>query len=185
MPSRLMNATLVAAVLTLLGPVSSPCASSNVQPFERSPDGVVLHSSSGILHVAVCSDRVIHIAASPGDEISKPLVPIVIRACGGAPFTVSSDATTVSIKTSALRVEIDRATDSVRFLTAAGLPVLSEQPNGGRTITPVNIDGSQTHEIRQDFLLSPNEALYGLGQHQEGFFNVRDIPIRLAQANCR
>ncbi len=183
MPSRLMNATLVAAVLTLLGPVSSPCASSNVQPFERSPDGVVLHSSSGTLHVAVCSDRVIHIAASPGDEISKPLVPIVIRACGGAPFTVSSDATTVSIKTSALRVEIDRATDSVRFLTAAGLPVLSEQPNGGRTITPVNIDGSQTHEIRQDFLLSPNEALYGLGQHQEGFFNVRDIPIRLAQAN--
>ena len=41
----------------------------------------------------------------------------------------------------------------------------------------------QTHEIRQDFLLSPNEALYGLGQHQEGFFNVRDIPIRLLQAN--
>ena len=31
--------------------------------------------------------------------------------------------------------------------------------------------------------MSPDEALYGLGQHQEGFFNVRDIPIRLLQAN--
>lgn len=77
MPSRLMNATLVAAVLTLLGAVNSPCAPSTVQPFERSADGVVLHSSSGIPHVAVCSDRVIHVVASPGDEISKPIVPIV------------------------------------------------------------------------------------------------------------
>jgi alpha-D-xyloside xylohydrolase len=32
-------------------------------------------------------------------------------------------------------------------------------------------------------MLSPGEALYGLGQHQEGFLNVRDIPVRLLQAN--
>jgi alpha-D-xyloside xylohydrolase len=31
--------------------------------------------------------------------------------------------------------------------------------------------------------LSPGEALYGLGQHQEGYFDLRDIPIRLLQAN--
>ena len=39
-----------------------------------------------------------------------------------------------------------------------------------------------TYEFAE-FLLSPGEALYGLGQHQEGFFNLRDIPIRLLQAN--
>ena len=37
--------------------------------------------------------------------------------------------------------------------------------------------------IQQEFLLSPGEALYGLGQHQEGFFDLRDIPVRLLQAN--
>jgi alpha-D-xyloside xylohydrolase len=156
---------------------------SNAQAIERSQDGVVLHSASGTLHVAVCSERVIHVVASATGEISKPIVPVVIRPCGGVPFKVSSDATTVSIKTGALRVEINRATDSVRFLTAAGQPVLSEQPKGGRTITPVDVDGMHTYEIRQDFLLSPNEALYGLGQHQEGFLNLRDIPVRLLQAN--
>jgi alpha-D-xyloside xylohydrolase len=156
---------------------------SDAQAMERSHDGVVIHSSSETLHVAVCSERVIHVVASATDEISKPIVPIVIRSCGGVPFKVFSDATTVSIKTSALSVKIDRATDSVRFLTAAGQPVLSEQPNGGRTITSVDVEGTQTHEIRQDFLLSPDEAVYGLGQHQEGFFNLRDIPIRLLQAN--
>ena len=38
-------------------------------------------------------------------------------------------------------------------------------------------------EFEQQFQLSPGEALYGLGQHQEGFFNLRDIPVRLLQAN--
>ena len=156
---------------------------SNAQAIERSSNGVALHSSSGTLHVAVCSERVIHIVASATDENAKPIVPAVIRPCGGAPFTVSSSASAVSIKTSALRIEIDRATNSVRFLTAAGQPVLSEQPSGGRTITPVDVDGMQTYEIRQDFLMSADEALYGLGQHQEGFFNIRNIPIRLLQAN--
>ena len=41
---------------------------SNAQAMERSQDGVVLHSSSGTLHVAVCSERVIHVVASATDE---------------------------------------------------------------------------------------------------------------------
>ncbi len=156
---------------------------SNAQAIERSKDGVTLHSASGTLRVTVCSERVIHIVSGATDEISKPIVPTVIRPCGGAPFTVTSGATNLSIKTNALEVVIDRATGSVRFLTAAGQPVLSEQGQADRTILPVDVDGTHTHEIRQDFLLSPGEALYGLGQHQEGFFNVRDVPIRLLQAN--
>jgi alpha-D-xyloside xylohydrolase len=162
---------------------AAPALSLDSTEIERKSDGVTVHYSGGSLHVAVCSERVIHVVASANDAIPKSVVPTVIRPCGGAPFTVSSDASTVAIKTSALKVEIDRATNSVRFLTAARQPVLSEQPNDGRTITPVRLDGIDTYEIRQDFLLSHDEALYGLGQHQEGFFNLRDIPVRLLQSN--
>ena len=31
--------------------------------------------------------------------------------------------------------------------------------------------------------MTPGEAIYGLGQRQEGFLNLRDIPVRLLQAN--
>jgi alpha-D-xyloside xylohydrolase len=182
-PLRSMNITFVAAAMALLGPANSPCSPSTVQSIERSANGVTLYSSSGTLHVAVCSERVIHIVASATKEIPKSVVSAVIRPCEGAQFTISSDPSTVSIKTSTLNLEIDRATNSVRFLSAAGQLVLSEQPNGGRTITPVNLVGFETHQVRQDFLLSPGEALYGLGQHQEGFFDVRGIQIRLLQAN--
>ncbi len=136
-----------------------------------------------MLRVDVCSERVIRVQVSPTDQFPKSIVPSVIHSCGGAPFTVSSNRSTVSIRTSALRVEVDRGSGSVRFLTAAGQPVLSEQPHDGRAIVPENVDGLETYRVRQDFLLSPGEALYGLGQHQEGFLNLRDIPVRLLQAN--
>jgi len=155
----------------------------HAQEIERSAKGVTLHSSTGALRVSVCSDRVIRVEASLTGEFQKSIVPAVIRPCGGAAFAISSNASTVSIKTGVLKVEIDRATSSVRFLTSAGQPVLSEQEHDGRTIAPLDVDGMHTYEIRQDFLLSPNEALYGLGQHQEGFLNLRDIPVRLLQAN--
>ena len=139
MPSSVLRAphihsSFVACVFLLALPLLSPA-----ETIERSKDGVALRSSSGTLQVTVCSERVIHVVASPTIEIPKSIVPTVIRPCEGAPFTISSSASTVSIKTSALRVEIDRSTNSVRFLSDAGTPVLSEQPHGGRSITPVDL----------------------------------------------
>src|SRR5581483_4024668 len=52
----------------------------------------------------------------------------------------------------------------------------------GRIVPPAEASDSNDG-VRQEFLLSPGEALYGLGQHQEGFFNLRDIPVELLQAN--
>jgi alpha-D-xyloside xylohydrolase len=149
----------------------------------RTRDGVTIRSSAETLHVGVCSADVIHVVASPAETIPASIVPVVIQPCNGSRFRLSSKGNAVSIRTNALRVEIDRATDSVRFYTAAGKLVFGEQPDGGRTMVPGSIDGKRVSTVRQDFLLSPEESLYGLGQHQEGFFDVRDIPIRLLQAN--
>jgi alpha-D-xyloside xylohydrolase len=67
-------------------------------------------------------------------------------------------------------------------LTVGGDAILSEQPQSGRTV-PAAEAGASGDGVGQGFLLSPGEALYGLGQHQEGFFNLRDIPVQLLQAN--
>ena len=150
---------------------------------KRTADGITIGSSAGTLHIAVCSDRIIHVVVSPNDIIPMSIVPAVIGPCDDSHFTVSSTAAAVSISTEALRVAIDRATGSIRFYSAAGDSILSEQPAAGRTIAPETVDGKNLYNVLQEFLLSPGEALYGLGQHQEGFFDIRDVPIRLLQAN--
>ena len=163
--------------------VARPALPANSAAFERSANGVTFRTSNGSMLVAVCSDRVIHVVVSPTKEIPESNVPSVTRPCSGTPFKVSSTAANVSIKTSSMNVEIDRASLAVKFRNSAGDTILAEQDNSGRSIAPIKIGEVPSYEVRQDFLLSPDEALYGLGQHQEGFLNVRDIPLQLLQAN--
>lgn len=180
--SRAVPKCLVAALLVTSAPFAMSAAGQTLG-IEKTANGITVRSASETLHIGVCSPTVIHVVASAAAETPKPIVPVVIRPCGGASFAVTSTATTVSVTTTALKIDVDRGTNSVRFLTANGDRVLSEQAKGGRELTPVDIQGTQAYQVLQRFLLSPGESLYGLGQHQEGFFDVRDIPVRLLQAN--
>jgi alpha-D-xyloside xylohydrolase len=156
------------------------------QTIERLANGAIVHSGTGLVHVEVCSESVIHIFASASPMPIKSLVPVVIRPCNGAKFAASSDNSAYRIETSKLRIEISKATGSVRFLKPDGQTILSELPDHGRIIPPAGTEGAKNgvwYGVGQEFLLSPEEALYGLGQHQDGFFNLRDIPVQLLQAN--
>ncbi len=156
---------------------------AQAQDLERTENGAVIHSAAGIVRVEVCSDSVIHIVAgAAASHAEKPAVPTIIQPCSGAKFTASSDGTHESVVTSKVTVEVDKQTGAVRFLTVGGDLVLSEQPQNGRTVS-VAESSTSSNGVRQEFLLSPGEALYGLGQHQEGFFDLRDIPVQLLQAN--
>lgn len=151
------------------------------QPIERVSNGAVVHAAGRIVRVEVCSERVIHVLTSATGLPENSVIPAVIQPCSGAAFTASSSGGALRLQTSALMIDIDKNTGTVRFLTPDGKIVLNESPNE-RSIAPAGTDGAW-REVQQQFLLSPGEALYGLGQHQEGFFNLRDIPVRLLQAN--
>ncbi len=172
-----------AAVLAFLSATSSPCASSYIESFERSPNSVTLYSGSGALRIEVCSDRMIHVVASPTREIPLPIVPIVTGQCNDSDFKVVSNKSLVAIHTAALEVRVDRVSGAIRFISADGKTILSEPVAGGRKLTPTMIDGRPTFQVEQEFLSPQDEALYGLGQHQEGIFNLRNVPLRLQQAN--
>ena len=82
-----------------------------------------------------------------------------------------------------MQVSVDRASGSLRFLSPDGKTILSEPAAEARKLTPITINGTHTFQLQQKFLSPPDEALYGLGQHQEGIFDIRNIPLHLLQAN--
>jgi alpha-D-xyloside xylohydrolase len=178
----LLKSNKLVALLGLIS-VAVPVLAADGAPFSKSANGVTFRGSNGDVFVAVCSDRVVHVVASPTKEIPESNVPVAIHSCDGAQFQTTSDREHVFIRTASLTVEVDRKSLAVRFLNVAGKPILAEQTDNGRSMTPIQVDSVPMFEVRQDFLLSPDEALYGLGQHQEGFLNVRDIPLELLQAN--
>ena len=150
--------------------------------FEQTATGVIVHTPMGVSRIDVCSSQVIHIVGSPAGVEVKPVVPVILRPCTGASFKASSDRSGVHILTGALKVDVRTDTGAVRFSTLKRDTLLSEQPIDGRAFG-ISDSEQSLKGVEQSFLLSAGEALYGLGQHQEGFLDVRDVPVRLLQAN--
>jgi alpha-D-xyloside xylohydrolase len=161
---------------------TTPACQSAAEALERTSNGAIVRYPTGVVRVEVCSDRVVHIVSGITLISAEPAVPVVIRPCAGAMFTTSSDSSGVHILTSTLRVDVSANNGVAQFSTRNGQTILSEEPANGRIIGTADREGPLTG-VGQKFLLSPGESLYGLGQHQDGILDLRNVPIRLLQAN--
>ena len=88
----------------------------------------------------------------------------------------------VILTTSELTVLLDIIQNQVRFATKDGKELLAEKPSS-TGFTSFNNAGNSTYRIRQTFLLDSDEAIYGLGQHQQGKMNQRNQTLFLQQVN--
>ena len=50
-------------------------------------------------------------------------------------------------------------------------------------LEPAEVQGEKTFHVRQQWESDPDEALYGLGQHQYGFVNIKGWDMELWQHN--
>ena len=87
----------------------------------------------------------------------------------------------IVLRTNVLQVEYDRVTGTLTFIDRQrGEKILSE---ASRSFAPEEMAGDKAWRVRQEFLLTPEEAIYGLGQFQEGVFNYRGHQVNLVHAN--
>jgi alpha-D-xyloside xylohydrolase len=95
-------------------------------------------------------------------------------------FQESAEATTLA--SGKITVRLSRTDGVIQFLAGDGRSILREQ--GAAVMTPAGIahDEKALH-VQQDFTLTPDEGIYGLGQHQSGDMNYRGRTVKLVQAN--
>src|SRR5438105_3179700 len=154
-----------------------------VKQTQKDPYGVTLRTANGMMRVELCGDRVVHVVATPAAQIPTAKVPVVTGPCKAHSVQINLAKQELRLSTAALAVRIDTATGAIKFLSANGQPVLAEPKQGGKAFDVPSVAEMKTWQVQQTFLSPADEALYGLGQHQEGIFNVRSVPIRLQQAN--
>ncbi|PYX40262.1 MAG: hypothetical protein DMG81_06850, partial [Acidobacteria bacterium] len=187
MPIRLTELSHKCVVLLFIIISSAAWAAKQsqfaVKEFHPDTNGVTFTTTAGVMRVEVCGDRVIHVVASSTSQIPTPKVPVVIQPCKAQNLQVASERNEVKLSTGVIAVTVNRLTGAVIFLTKDGKPVLAEPKDGGKSFDVPSGFETKTWQVQQTFSSPPDEALYGLGQHQEGIFNVRGVPIRLHQAN--
>jgi alpha-D-xyloside xylohydrolase len=154
-----------------------------VHKFHRDANGISFRSAAGSMRIEVCGNRVIHVVASPTSEIPIAKIPVVIHPCKAENVQVTSEKNQVKLSTEAMSLTVDSATGALTFISKDGNPLLAEPKGGGKAFNVPSVFETKSWQVQQSFLSPPDEALYGLGQHQEGIFDLRGVPIRLHQAN--
>ncbi|HYH54987.1 MAG TPA: TIM-barrel domain-containing protein, partial [Anseongella sp.] len=97
-------------------------------------------------------------------------------------WTIQEAGASVTLKTSRLQAIVSRETGAVRFTDASGRELLRER-EGSRELLPQVFDGEPLHSLTQEFATTPDDAWYGLGQHQDGMMNYKGHQVFLFQNN--
>ena len=168
--------------LSIAGLASVNCAADE-PAYTRTASAVTIPINGARIILRPLEDGAIRVQiAAPGETPTADsfvLLPMV-----AAPrFTVRKTSQTILVDTGALRASVNRENGALTFTDAHGRVLLQEK-EGGRIIPPGDTPAAGT--TAQDAFLSPaDEYLFGAGQFQDGYLNVRGLPRRLTQVNSQ
>lgn len=98
-------------------------------------------------------------------------------------FKVSETNNEVEVSTASIKAKVNKATGQVSFFDKKGNSLLKEKADGGKSFSPVSFEGFNTQSIQQEFESPEDEAIYGLGQHQDRLLNIKGYDLDLFQHN--
>jgi alpha-D-xyloside xylohydrolase len=162
----------------------------NTGNFKKLYNGVTVHlketkdSDAKAVRLEVISDKVIRVTASPLKKITKTSSLVTVdNSPKPVKWTMEENGDNITVRTAFINACISLTTGEVVFRDSTGQVILCEKKGGGKTFTPVIIEGKPLYAIRQVFESPDDEAFYGLGQHQNGQMNYKGEDVELAQHN--
>jgi alpha-D-xyloside xylohydrolase len=170
------------ASLTCVVFLSFPLTARAQAALTHEPYGVQVRSGADVLRLIVCGPDVIHIVATPpGGKVPVAQSPWIVAPCGSSDFSLKQDEHEVVIETVHLAAHISLANGRIVVEDRNGRALLQEFKQNPRHYE--RRGGDNTYSVTDNFRPAEDEAINGLGQHQNGIFNNRGSEVLLAQKN--
>src|SRR5690554_751525 len=150
----------------------------------NSPDGITIAVGGGTLTLEPLNDNAIRVRYQ---QAAVQLYPedIVYTKEGTTPhYEVREDEETIRLIMGQITAVFHRKSNTLSFLDDLGNVILREQ-DGGRIIEQDSLDNLAVYRVAQRFVSPPDEYLFGTGQFQDGYLNIRGLPRRLTQVNSQ
>lgn len=187
----------------------------NITKAYRQENALYLEAEAGLTRIIPQDSHIFRISFTKGGTFSKAQGEEFADPSAGCKWTWEEDDTKIRLSAESLQAVIDRASGSIRFLRSDGSLLLAERDYESKTVeefdvfqTVINenteIEKIQTpdgekQQIRQadrvwtgklchtrlHLSFSENERLYGLGQAEEGVWNLRHTTQYLHPANLK
>ena len=159
------------------------CLGQAVKSFTQQPDGINVTLSDGILRISPLTEDAVRIKVYKGDEVKIPEL-IFSSKISTPEFKVTDSPSELELKVKKIIITVDKQTGHLSFKDNSGKIFLNEKENT-RKFIPDSIMGEPCFVVEQSFESPNDEYLFGLGQFQDGHYNLRNITRRLTQVNSQ
>ncbi|MGB3005785.1 MAG: TIM-barrel domain-containing protein [Chitinophagaceae bacterium] len=157
-------------------------AASQAQTWQKTNEGIKTTINQVDVEIQFYTASTVRIIKSPaGISFNKKSLS-VIAAPQQIKLTIKEQAGVLTVKSEKLIVKCNLGTCAINFYTNAGTALLNEKENS-TSFKPFNDAGSNTYTIEQAYALEKDEAIYGLGQQQEGKMVQRNLKLNMVQNN--
>ncbi len=181
----------------------------------KSESALVLATENGKIRLEPYGADIIRITCTLQEEMPEKSNPGIVLKPPAVQWSYVEDEARILLKTDKLTVEITKESGAFRYLDAQGTRVAGEPDRGGKILSPFDsyktvFDGESVVErvetpdgikevvrdakrvfdrvlfhTRLSFEFDPDEAIYGLGSHEEGSLNLRGTRQYVHQANMK
>jgi len=159
------------------------CQGQVVKGFKQVTDRVDVTISEGTLSIYPITENAVRIRFSKGAKVQIP--ELIFTSNVPAPrFSVSDSPSKLEIAAKNIIAELDKQTGKLSFANNSGKIFLREKAETRRLI-PDSVQGQACYVAEQSFESPADEYLFGLGQFQDGHYNIRNVTRRLTQVNSQ
>jgi alpha-D-xyloside xylohydrolase len=148
------------------------------------PNGATVSTRTLHVQVQFLGDHIVHIVKwhPLGLPTNKSMV-VILNKLPAVDLNSQDLPKQIILRSPSLIVTVSKEDGAVTFTKASGDPLVKEI--GNALLVPVEFKGDKGFSLNQRFALSPEEGIFGLGQHQDGYMNYRGRQVTLVQANTQ
>lgn len=159
------------------------CRQQPIRISEKGKESVLVKIADGTLSISPLADNAVRIKFF---EKREPVIPefVFTEEYDIPDYEILESGKSVRVLLQNMVVEVNRETGHLAFTDRAGNLLLREKP-GSRLFKPDSVMGEPCYFIEQGFDSPADESIFGLGQFQDGHFNIRGVTRRLTQVNSQ
>jgi alpha-D-xyloside xylohydrolase len=169
--------------LLIISLFSLLCQGQVVKSFKQVATGINVILSDGTLSISPLTNNVVRIKFYKESEENLP--ELVFTSGAATPeFQIFDLPSKLEIKTKKITVSLDKQTGKLSYADNSGKVFLSEKTDA-RKLTSDSIQGEPCFAAELSFESPADEYIFGLGQFQDGQYNLKNVARRLTQVNTQ
>ena len=155
----------------------------NTACVSKQKEKVVFELNQGVLSLIPLNQNAVRVQFSqPG---SVPMEELIYTEKLPVPeYEVTEDKQSLVLSLDEISVEFDKGTEVLTFKDANKRIILQEKVDG-RFMKASSVQNEPTYQVEQHFVSPKDEYIYGTGQFQDGYLNIRGLTRRLTQVNTQ